>query len=164
MLRGFQRLLPNIWNYSNKRNDAESSFIEEKIVGKLLKTQNTDLFRFIYLLQYSNGLEIYLHFYPEETKPFEFSLTMENLTSPCRVSSLHRYCLSLRQIQAQITVFCVFILSIRLVVSLLAVRSFNILYIYYIYIAQASQAGKLYNYTVKPGNTQTSAATMYYVV
>ena len=50
---------------------------------------------------------------------------MENLTSPCTVFSLHRYCLittltSFSQIKALFTVFGVYILSIRLEVSLLA--------------------------------------------
>ena len=77
-----------------QKDEAESSFIIEKIVGKLLN-RTLDLFHFIYPLQDSNRWEFYLHSYPEETKPFKLSPKMENLTSPCTVFSLYRYCLSL---------------------------------------------------------------------
>jgi hypothetical protein len=52
ILRDWQRMLPNICNYS--KDEAESSFIIEKIVGKLL-SRKLDIFHFIYSLQVSNG-------------------------------------------------------------------------------------------------------------
>jgi hypothetical protein len=74
-----------------QKDEAESSFIIENIVGKLL-SRTLDLFHFIYPLQDSNGLEFYLHSDPEETKPFKLSPKMENLTSPCTVfSSIYVY-------------------------------------------------------------------------
>ena len=55
-----------------QKNEAESSFVIEKIVGKLLN-RILDHFHFIYPLQDSNRWEFYLHSDPEETKPFKLS-------------------------------------------------------------------------------------------
>ena len=72
------------------KDEAKSSFIIEQIVGKLL-SRTLDLFHFIYPLQDSNGWEFCLNSDQEETKPFELSPKMENLTSPCTVFSLYSY-------------------------------------------------------------------------
>ena len=48
-----------------QKDEAKSSFIIEKIVGKLLRTQNTRPFP-LYLPP--NGWKFYLHSDPEETK------------------------------------------------------------------------------------------------
>ena len=53
-----------------QKDEAESSFIIKKIVGKLLN-RTLDLFHFIYTLWDSNGWEFYLYSDPEETKPFK---------------------------------------------------------------------------------------------
>ena len=62
ILRGCQRLLPNIWNYS--KDKAEGSFIIEKIVRKLLRMEKTRTF-----LLYQTPARF--HSDTEETKPFK---------------------------------------------------------------------------------------------
>jgi hypothetical protein len=81
------------WLLAAITNHLKSSFIIEKIVGKLLRMQNTRPFQLYLSPARCHCIKVLLTLWLRGGKTFKLSLNMENLTSHCTVFSLLRYCL-----------------------------------------------------------------------